>query len=212
MIGKRKHFELALKSGMKDLIHQYDTRLGMLRLVQLLEKNSEVMFYIPKLTENDIWINGERVPFADVVGRYWFGQAKHCDAETDTVSIDATEELKGLPENHLGLAILRALVETWKGTLGNDMLDTAESMKQLNTRDVGRHIVSSAYPINMLDTPRSPESVEYLQIEKNNRKWVVTDGLRKQFGIPTVTALPGMTFLRCQDQAEALGQKRRVGI
>jgi hypothetical protein len=184
-----KVFNDEINAGTSALISEFDVRLGKLRLVRVPRavpgKNSGTMFLMPKLVGDDIWLNGGKAPFADVIARYWLGRAFSCDADKDTVLIDASVELrkcgllKGLPKNHQGVVILRVLLATWKGKPDAKKPGMGGPNKQAN----------SMGPIDTLD------NVEYLQITKKDEEWEVNDALSEPFALPSRTVFPGITVV-----------------
>jgi hypothetical protein len=184
-----KVFNDEINAGTSALISEFDVRLGKLRLVRVPKavpgKNSGTTFLMPKLVGDDIWLNGGKAPFADVIARYWLGLVFSCDADKDTVLIDASAELrkcgpvKGLPKDHQGVVILRGLLATWKGKSDAKK----QGMGGPNTQ------ANSMGPIDTLD------NVEYLQITTKDEEWEVKDAFSEPFALPSRTVFPGITVV-----------------
>jgi hypothetical protein len=188
--GELKNREKELSAAEKVLSAKLDKQLADLELVDVAipvpSENIQGTICVPWLKENDIWVNGDGAPFAEVIAPYILYKCKRFSETADLVTFDLTEELWkcGLLKNDSsegetsGQIVLRWLVGVWSGAFK----DATKPVSQTKSAGVVRrteeqHLKSAAYPYNVLDTPTSVEEVSYRTIKQSRKTggWTIDD-------------------------------------
>jgi uncharacterized protein YlbG (UPF0298 family) len=177
------------------------------RLIKLVNPvphpRAEYNFQIPRLSEFDVCLNGDKAPFGDVMAPNGvIVQAKYCDTEADLVRIEVDEELRkcGLMissgRSSRGRIVLRSLFLIWKGRFNTKREATATLTAGTAKRGAERHLQSSAYPVNWLGVASRPERIEFVKVfkKKKEKLFSVQDGANK-FELPDPDDFPPITFV-----------------
>jgi hypothetical protein len=173
----------------KVLSAKLDEQLADLELLHVAipvpSKKAQQRIRVPWLKDTDIWINGDKAKFADVIAPYILYQCKHCSTSDDLIAFDITKELRkcGLfkksrgQKDNSGWIVLRWLVGVWSGTFKDDKKPVVKTTSAVAIRrPEERHLKSVAYPYNLLDTPTSVEEVSYRTITQDKTGAWTIDG------------------------------------
>jgi hypothetical protein len=148
-------------------------------------KSTQVAISVPWLNATDVWVNGDKAKFADVIAPYILYQCKHCSTSGDSITVNVTEELwkcgllkknNSTERDNAGWIVLRWLVGVWSGKFKDARKpDATTTSAEAIRRTEERHLKSVAYPYNLLDTPTSIEEVPYRSITLNNAtgEWAI---------------------------------------
>jgi hypothetical protein len=194
-------FLLDEEPGNRKRLHD---RLSNLKLVQMQKKvqgSQAALFYIPRLRDSDVCINGERASFADVIAKYLLVQCKHCDTKTSKVYVNYVDELRkcGLLGSQANAdkqrIVLRVLFAIWNGSFNTTLSPERYEEKKNQQRRVlllDKQVQSTAYPENLLECPRASDGLQYVAVKKLKGSWKIFDSGRS---VELPAEFPPLTFV-----------------